>query len=102
MNLEWIKDCAKELVERNADRGRSYDNSSDYLETAAAIQRHYLLWAVDELRESEAPRQPSPADELLMRVLSRAVSSVPNTDPELMGDIGQYLQSRGQPEPAKD
>src|SRR5882724_3471040 len=44
-NLEWVKDCARELVERNADRGRSYDNSPDYLETAAAIQRHYLLWA---------------------------------------------------------
>ena len=36
----WIREAAKELVEANADRGRTYDNAPDYLETAQIIAKH--------------------------------------------------------------
>lgn len=38
---EWIKNAAKELVDANADRGRTYDNSPDCLETSAIIAKHF-------------------------------------------------------------
>jgi hypothetical protein len=38
---KWMENMARELVEANADRGRSYDNSPDYLATYEIIAKHY-------------------------------------------------------------
>lgn len=36
----WMREAAKQIVDANADRGRTYDNSPDYLETAQIIAEH--------------------------------------------------------------
>lgn len=40
MPTPWMREAAKELVEANADRGRTYDNAPDYLQTAEIIAKH--------------------------------------------------------------
>src|SRR5580765_7572383 len=41
MTDEWMKRLSEELVERNEDRGRTYDNSPNQEETLEIIERHY-------------------------------------------------------------